>query len=159
MKSLRRYNLKNTFYFLTLVTQNREKLLLKEPDLFWNCWSGIDFKAWVILPDHFHVIMYVADYDLSQIIHQFKIKYSKIYRQRYRPGRIWQNRFWDHIIRNQTDMNRHIDYIHYNPVKHGLTNDPFTYEYSSLKEWYKNGFYQRDWGCKEKLIFEGQYGE
>lgn len=159
MKSFKRYNFKNTFYFLTAVTYNREKLLLEDPGLFWLCWSGLKLEAWVILPDHFYIIIYIADSDLSQIVHQFKIKYSRLYRQRYRPGRVWQNRFWDHVIRNQIDMNRHVDYIHYNPVKHGLIHDPFLYEYSSLRNWYEKGYYQRDWGCKEELLFEGRFGE
>jgi putative transposase len=56
-------------------------------------------------------------------------------------------------------MNRYLDYIHYNPVKHGLVDDPFLYEYSSLDLFYKQGYYQRDWGVKEAPILKGEFGE
>jgi len=69
----------------------------------------------------------------------------------------WQNRFWDHIIRNQDDINKHIDYIHYNPVKHGLTARPFSWEHSSIHE-YKD-YYGADWGVEEKPEFGDEYGE
>lgn len=159
MKSLRRYNIKDTYYFLTIITYNREKLLLVDPDLFWVSWQEIELNAWVILPDHFHALIYVADSDISQMVHRFKIKYSRLYRDKYRPGRVWQNRFWDHVVRDQTDLNQHLDYIHYNPVRHGLTDDPFTYQYSSLQSWFQKGYYTRDWGNKSELMFEGEYGE
>ena len=92
-------------------------------------------------------------------MHNFKITFSRNYRDMYAPGKVWQDRFWDHIMRNQEDMNRHLDYIHYNPVKHGLVNDPFLYENSSLKKFYQNGYYQRDWGIKEEVEFKRGFGE
>jgi REP-associated tyrosine transposase len=72
---------------------------------------------------------------------------------------IWQRRFWDHIIRNQTDLNKHIDYIHYNPVKHGYVNSPFEWEYSSIHVYRDKGYYQSDWGMKEDLNIGGEFGE
>ena len=56
-------------------------------------------------------------------------------------------------------MNHHIDYIHYNAVKHECVTDPFKWEYSSLQQYYNEGLYQSDWGVKERLIFDGEYGE
>lgn len=93
------------------------------------------------------------------MLHGFKIRYYHEWARQAGKGKIWQNRFWDHIIRDQDDMNRHLDYIHYNPVKHGLVDDPFLYEYSSLNLFYKHGYYQRDWGVKEEPIIEGEFGE
>jgi putative transposase len=74
-------------------------------------------------------------------------------------GRIWQRRFWDHIIRNEADLNRYIDYIHYNPVKHGFAQSPFSYLHTSIHEYQKEGYYQADWGAKETPGFKGDYGE
>jgi len=74
-------------------------------------------------------------------------------------GQVWQPRFWDHVIRDQEALNRHIDYIHYNPVKHDLIADPFKWNYFSLDQYYRNGYYSRDWGVKMKLRMEGNFGE
>jgi putative transposase len=132
---------------------------LTDIPLFWRSWKEADLFAWVILPDHFHCIIDCRDKNISNIMHNFKITFSRNYRDMYAPGKVWQDRFWDHIMRNQEDMNRHLDYIHYNPVKHGLVNDPFLYENSSLKKFYQNGYYQRDWGIKEEVEFKRGFGE
>jgi putative transposase len=159
MKTLRRYNIRDAYYFITTVTFNREKILLQDIDLFWTCWNIPKPDAWVILPDHFHIIIKIDDSNISDVMHRFKITYSRRFRQKYGPGKVWQNRFWDHIIRNQDDMNRHLDYIHYNPVKHSIVKDPFKYEYSSLMAYYKAGYYERNWGVVKKLSFKGDFGE
>ena len=159
MKTLRRINLRDRYYFITAVTYNRQKILLNDIDLFWKSWSGREFYAWVILPDHFHIILKVNELSISDILHNFKIKYSRLYRDKYGPGRVWQNRFWDHIIRNQDDMNKHLDYIHYNPVKHGNIDNPFHYDNSSLTEFYNDGYYEQGWGIKDTLEFDNSFGE
>ena len=159
MKTLRRYDLKNADYFITVVTYKREKLLHLDIELFWKCWNDIKPKAWVILPDHFHIIINSGSCSISRLIQRFKIKYSRLFRDRYRPGRVWQNRFWDHVVRDQDDLSVHLNYIHYNPVKHGFTDNPFTFVHSSLMRYFENGFYSRDWGAKEKIHFEGEFGE
>jgi putative transposase len=56
-------------------------------------------------------------------------------------------------------MNNHLDYVHFNPVKHGFVDDPFRYEFSSLSEFLKQGFYEREWGVGESCEFDGEYGE
>ncbi len=92
-------------------------------------------------------------------MHDFKITYSRYFRNKYGPGRVWQNRFWDHIIRDQNDFNRHIDYIHFNPVKHGLVIDPFVFEHSSLVGYFAKGYYNRDWGVIDIPEFNDDFGE
>ncbi len=111
------------------------------------------------MPDHFHLIIKIDDISISQIIHSFKTKYSLEFRRQYRPGKVWQNRFWDHIIRDQNDMNNHIDYIHFNPVGHGMSKDPFEYRYSSLMKYYEDGKYERNWGVVSEVKFSGDFGE
>lgn len=69
--------------------------------------------------------------------------------------KLWQDRYWDHIIRDQEDLNKHIDYIHYNPVKHGYSNSPFDWDLSSIKEF----DYQEDWGVNKDIYFEEDFGE
>lgn len=158
MKTLRRIDLRDVSYFITVVARDRGNLLLDNLGIFWESWNGVRLSAWVILPDHFHAILDVEEKSISQIVHRFKVKYSIRYHYRHGSGRVWQNRFWDHILRNQDDTNRHLDYIHFNPVKHGLVFDPFLYELSSLHKYYEDGFYQRDWGMKE-VNLEGDFGE
>jgi putative transposase len=72
---------------------------------------------------------------------------------------IWQKRFYDHIIRDQKDFNYHIDYIHYNPVKHGHVENPFDWNFSSLNGYFKEGHYAKDWGVNTELKFDGDFGE
>jgi putative transposase len=62
-----------------------------------------------------------------------------------REGAIWQRRFWEHRIRDQRDYNNHCDYIHYNPVKHGLAHTPNEWEFSSFHRFVKNGYYTKNW--------------
>ena len=111
------------------------------------------------MPDHTHLIIKVGDELISDIIHRFKITYSRLYRNKYSCGKVWQNRFWDHIIRNQIDMNNHIDYIHYNPVKHGFVENPNAWKHSSFNQYKQDGYYSDDWGVNKKIVIKGEFGE
>ena len=67
-------------------------------------------------------------------------------RQRTGEAAIWQRRFWEHLIRDEDDLSRHIDYIHYNPVKHGLVRKAADWEWSSFHRYVRVGTYEREWG-------------
>ena len=115
-------------------------------------------KAWVILPDHFHIIINSQHIGISKLLHSFKRTYTWNYNLNITSGRVWQNRFWDHLIRDELDLKHHLDYIHYNPVKHQFVDDPFKYRYSSIHDFQKKGIYQSDWG--NGLEFENElFGE
>jgi len=159
MKSLRRFYHKDADYFVTVVTHDRRAILLKHPEFFLYSWKQPNPAAWVLMSDHFHAIVNVGDSDISTIMHRFKITYSKRYRMRHNSGRVWQNRFWDHLIRDQRDLNHHLDYIHYNPVNHGSCDDPFAYPHSSLPTFLERGMYERNWGVGRQVEFSGEYGE
>ena len=115
--------------------------------------------AWVILPEHFHLLVECGEQTISDIMHIFKITYSRHFRNNFGPGRIWQNRFWDHCIRDADDFDNHLHYIHYNPVKHGFVKDPFLYEHSSLPLYFEKGIYDRNWGISEEVKIDGDFGE
>ncbi|SYZ74497.1 transposase (fragment) [Candidatus Zixiibacteriota bacterium] len=119
-----------------------------------------DLVAWAIMPDHMHLLINPKRAEMPGIMRKIKLGFSAEYRKKLNAnrGRIWQNRYWDHIIRNESDLNRHMDYIHYNPVKHGMVEDPFEYKYSSLSHYYEQGTYERKWGVKE-IKFDGDFGE
>lgn len=159
MKSLRRYVFRDSTFFVTVVTFGRRPILLNDPKIFWKAWAGRNLDAWVILPEHFHALLRLGDESISVVMHQFKIQYYHLYRRQFGPGRVWQNRFWERVIRDQDDLNRHIDYTHYNPVHHDLVNDPFAYELSSASLWLQKRYYERDWGVRERPTLEGSFGE
>ena len=167
MTNIRRFKNANQIYFLTHVTYKRNPILLINANLLFDAIkfvkSNINFVliAWVILPDHFHLIIDPESNDISEIVKNIKLKFSGLYRSKnnLKSGRIWQYRFWDHVIRNEDDLKQHLDYIHYNPVKHGLTAKPREYCYSSFKEFLAQGLYDEDWGIKEKVDLVGEYGE
>jgi putative transposase len=64
---------------------------------------------------------------------------------------VWQRRYWEHLIRDEVDWRRHVDYIHYNPVKHGLARAPGAWQFSSFHIYMKQGYYPLDWGAGERV--------
>ncbi len=117
--------------------------------------------AWVIQPEHWHAILQPRNTQPDVIIHRMKQNFSTLYRARHhvRQGRLWQHRYWDHVIRSPADLQRHVDYIHYNPVKHGLVGNPFDYRHSSLAWFAERGFYDEGWGNVKPDNLEGDFGE
>lgn len=164
MSNLRRYFKNGDFVFVTLVTYQRKNILIDNISLLENSICTIkeklDFKiqAYVYLPNHMHLLLQINDFELPKAIQRVKMSFGTNYRilNKMDTGRVWQNRYWDHIIRDEKDYNNHVDYIHYNPVKHQLVPNPFDWKYSSIHNYEK--YYQKDWGVKE-IIFEKEYGE
>jgi len=167
MSKLLRYYSKGNVYFITMVTHNRHKILVSYFPMFWNCFLKIKQKynvkiiAWIVLPDHFHLIIDPIKSEVQDFIHDYKWSFSSLYRKEnnLKSGTVWQRRFWDHIIRDQVDLKHHIDYIHYNPVKHGLVENPVEWKYSSFIEYFEKGYYDKGWGVTSKIKFEGDFGE
>ena len=165
MSKLFRYHRLEDICFVTSVTLNREKVLFDNATLLEESFEqlskryGFEIVAYSILPEHFHALVNCNGNDLATIMQKVKLSFSKRYRNNaeIKKGQIWQRRYWDHIIRNESDFNTHIDYIHYNPVKHNLVMRPFEWEFSSIHEYKK--MYQDDWGIKNKLQFDEDFGE
>ena len=97
---------------------------------------------------------------MPSVARQFKLRFSARYRSLYgfKEGHLWQNRFWDHVIRDEDDLRRHIDYIHYNPVKHGLVESPYAWQHSTFRRYVKQGLYHADWGAGHMMIFNEKIG-
>ena len=167
MSNLRRYYSAGQIYFVTSVTYKRMPILINHFEFLNSAMQrkllerDADIIARVFLPDHFHMLIDPKENNLSDLMQSFKLSFSESLRKSNDDfkGRIWQLRFWDHVIRDERDLNTHLNYIHYNPVKHGLIDDPFEWKYSSLIEFYKNGMYTRDWGVNKSIDFEGEFGE
>ena len=66
--------------------------------------------------------------------------------QQRRRG-VWQRKFWEHQIRDVKDYERHLHYVHYNPVKHGLAKCPHEYPYSTFEKWVRRSVYEPRWCC------------
>lgn len=167
MSKLRRYFSGNPLSFLTNVTLDRWLLLVEHIDLFRQATeaarerSAFDLIAWVVLPDHFHCVIESTTSTPSEIIRRLKLSFSQRFRNRMNvsSGRVWQYRFRDHVIRSRDDLNRHIDYIHYNPDKHGLVDSPIQWPHSSFAEYVQQGLYREDWGAKGHIVIDGDFGE
>lgn len=70
-------------------------------------------------------------------------------RRRRRESTLWQRRFWEHLTRDETDYRRHVDYIHWNPVKHGLAQRAIDWPYSTFHRHIRAGIYTADWGMAD----------
>ena len=117
--------------------------------------------GYVFLPDHFHVIIKPeGNNNFSQIMHSLKFNFTKSYKKEINHNghlQFWQKRFWDHVIRNEIDLENHIHYIHYNPIKHGYVKGLRDWNDSSFDAWQKRGAYPENLNWQEPL--EGVWGE
>ena len=131
-------------YFFTMVTKFR-KPLFQDPSLCYFFMAGVekiksrypfDLDAYVILPDHIHLLISLPAgmRDYSNIIKEVKKSVTKEIRKHLdQPDLVvWQDRFWEHTIRDERDMKTHYDYIHYNPVKHGYVESAYQWKWSSI---------------------------
>ena len=127
--------------------------------------------AIVVLPDHLHSIWILpeSDADFStrwgliknyfsrQCHSQYQGKISTSRQHKGEKG-VWQRRFWEHQIRDAQDFINHIEYIHYNPVHHGLVTAPKDWQYSSFHRYVEAGIYDQMWGSSERLMFRSNIG-
>jgi putative transposase len=117
----------------------------------------------VVLPDHLHCLWQLpdGDDDFSLRWRLIKSRFSlridtgeriSSSRERKAERGILQRRFWEHAIRDERDDQTHLDYIHYNPVKHGLVHAAKDWPYSSFNRYVKKGFYSLDWGAPPEIM-------
>ena len=131
-------------YFFTLVTKYR-KPIFQDPaccELFMDGVEKVkslhpfELIAFCVLPDHIHLLMSLSEgiSDYSNNIKEIKRHVTISIRKHFDKQDlcVWQDRFWEHTIRDKHDMQRHYDYIHYNPVKHGYVESVDQWKWSSL---------------------------
>lgn len=169
MSNYKRYYLDNYYIFITIVSYNRKPILISNIKLlresFKEALKMFDFEIFgsVILPDHMHLIIRPNDANkdnYSKIIGMIKRTFTQlideairdenisISRQKRNEKCIWQRRFYDHIIRNENDLYKHLDYLHYNPVKHGYVKNVRDWEFSSFNKFVKLKNYESNWGIE-----------
>jgi putative transposase len=126
--------------------------------------------AMVVMPEHLHAILTLpaGDTDYSTRWALVKAGFSRklpktegISASRSNKGErgIWQRRYWEHQIRDENDFARHVDYIHYNPVKHGYVKSPCDWAHSSIHRFIREGVLTADWGADYNCMQELQSGE
>ena len=143
-------------YFFTVVTAQRRPILATEQAIedlrsaFRNVRARRPFEidAIVVLPDHLHCIWTLPpdDSDFATRWRLVKTWFTKNCDAGIRSAPIWQDRYWEHLMRDEGDFTRHVEYIHYNPVKHGRVARPTDWPYSSFGRYVEAGIYPADWG-------------
>jgi putative transposase len=162
-------------YFFTLVTFQRSPIFDEEHaiNLLVEAFRSVLHKhpftieAAVVLPDHLHMIWRLPenDSDYPTRLRLIKSHFTRHWeecqeipttasRQLKGEQAVWQRRYWEHLIRDDRDWQRHLEYIHYNPVKHRLVCAPVEWKYSSFHSFVKQGLYQSDWGSGDMMKIE-----
>ncbi|MCO6057805.1 transposase [Pseudomonas sp. MOB-449] len=176
MSNYRRARGPGALYFFTLVTYQRQSVLthpavrqaLRNAIIRTREHCPFDIHGWVLLPDHLHCIWQLPpdDHDFGRRWSIIKRRVSQqcagIYplgssQQARRELGFWQRRFWEHQIRDEQDYRQHMDYLHRNPVKHGLVNRVADWPWSSFHRLVRAGVYPNDWGGAGDI--EGTFGE
>jgi putative transposase len=183
MSVYRRYFVAGGTYFFTVVTERRAPVFADDGarrllgSVIRRCLARypLEVVAIVLLPDHRHTIWTLppGDSAYSERWRWIKREFTREWlanggpeqtrrstRLRERRRGIWQRRFWEHTIRDQDDLEVHFDYIHYNPVRHGLVARPRYWPWSSFHRWVRAGHYDVGWGAGAgKIILPGDAGE
>jgi putative transposase len=160
MSNYRRLYIEGATYFFTLVTHERKPILCEEASItrLKQSFEYVKEKhpftmlALVILPDHLHCIWQLpdSDHDFSKRWSLFKHYYSsgfpEVSSTQKREKMIWQRRFWEHCIQDEYDFENHMNYIYYNPVKHGYVEKVSDWRYSTFKKSVALGLYPANWG-------------
>jgi putative transposase len=157
-----------TFFFTVALLERKQRLLVEHIDVLRGAFASVraqrpfTIDAAVILPDHLHCILTLpeGDADISVRWHAIKSKFSRsLPKEETLSARhvvkgergIWQRRFWEHTIRNDDDFARHMDYIHYNPVKHGHARRVCDWPYSTFHRLVQQGMYAPHWGAGDDV--------
>lgn len=182
MAEYRRWWVAGGSYFFTVVVHERRPIF-REPEagrLLGSVMRAVRREmpfttiAAVVLPDHLHAIWSLprGDDHFDRRWQQIKAEFSKGWgrsgrdegersasRRRHGERGVWQRRFWEHLVRDEDDMERLVDYVHFNPVKHGYVARPGDWPWSSFPRFVRQGHYPADWGRSEPPAPEQAPGE
>ena len=172
MPDYRRWYVAGGTYFFTAVTFNRRPILCGE--MARKCLHDavetirknrpIELVAIVLLPDHIHTVWTLPQGDAGypmrwkRIKEEFTLTYlarggnelpPSLSRQRQGERGVWQRRYWEHAVRDEEDLKRCVDYVHWNPKKHGLVANVRDWPWSSFHRYIELGEYTRDWGAED----------
>ncbi len=170
MPEYRRFHQDAGTYFFTVVTERRRPVFSNDAAvaLLHRCLTDVNrshpfaSEAMVLLPDHLHTIWTLPEGDSDFSIRWSLVKgsFSRQFelaasydrsqsRLKKRERGLWQRRFWEHLVRDQNEFNRLCNYIHYNPVKHGLASSPVEWKHSTFGRFVQMGLYPTDQGMSD----------
>jgi putative transposase len=176
MSRYRRSKIAGGVYFFTVTLADRSSdLLVRQIDRLRRVYASVNDRhafetiAICILPDHLHALWSLPTGDrnyplrwnlikagFSRGLEEFAVRTkSKIAR---RERGLWQRRYWEHAIRDDADLERHVDYVHFNPVKHGYVARVRDWPFSSFHRYVERGDLVADWGGTAPE-FQGEFGE
>lgn len=159
----KRLFIQNAFVHIVFVAYNRKNIFVDNielvKDAFENAKNYFKFKivAICVLPNHIHVIINSTDiHEYPKIVTSVKYYFSRNFSIKSetptygylnkREKGIFQRRFFEHTIISEKDLSNQINYIHYNPVKHGLVKNVKDWQYSTFNKFVKMGLYEKNWG-------------
>jgi len=167
----RRMTIAGASYFFTVVTYRRQPLFAETQavGLLQTAIQQIQerrpfvLEAQAVLPDHIHALWTLPDGDSNYPTRWRLIKeaFTRAYALDHRlPSRdkgrvargertVWQRRYWEHLIRDDCDFSAHVEYIHFNPVRHGLASAPRDWPHSTFLDWVARGLYDPMWGSQQ----------
>ena len=164
MRAYKRLRVQGGTYFFTLTLAERRgnDLLVRHVSALRTAFHRtlvdhpVAIEAIVVLPDHLHCIwrLPAGDDDFPTRWRLIKSRFARAIplgepisasRARRSEHGLWQRRYWEHAIRDERDFRQHMDYIHYNPVKHGYVDNPKDWPFSSLHRLVANGLYEQNW--------------
>ena len=176
MSRYRRNKVEGGVFFFTLALADRTSdLLVRHIERVRRSYAIVQERrpfetiAVCILPDHIHALWQLpdGDADYAARLSLFKSSFSRAMapaeartasKIAKREKGIWQRRYWEHTIRDDADLERHVDYIHYNPVKHGLVARVADWPHSSFHRYVEQGVLPVDWGG-DAADWPGRFGE
>jgi putative transposase len=179
MPDYRRARIKGGTYFFTVKSFERRPILIDK-----RCRTALrhaimevrkthpfEDLAWVLLPDHLHAIWQLPEGDDNfsarwSLIKKSVTQQCKVWlppsdsasRRTRHERALWQRRFWEHVIRDDLDLERHVDYIHFNPVKHGYVSRVADWPYSTFHGYVRRDIYPQEWANADHDE-QGQFGE
>ena len=174
MPNYRRLFIPNTYIFLTITTNYRSPILVNNIELLRESFkrAKLTYKyilfASVILPEHMHLIikpekveeypkiMRAIKYNFTQMINAGGIAIPPYEVDQCRSGllsrqQIWQKRYYEHTIKDEEDLNNHLNYVHYNPIKHGHAKNVKDWEFSSFHKFIESKIYDNNWGTSSDI--------
>ncbi len=150
------------FFTVNLLRRRGNDLLTRRVELLRGAVAAVRTRhpfrihGWVVLPDHLHCVISLPEGDSDYALRWRLIKggfskgippgewRSEARRHRGERG-VWQRRYWEHLIRDEADYAAHMDYVHINPVKHGLVAQVSNWPYSTFHRLVRQGLYPADW--------------
>ena len=166
-----------TYFFTVNLHDRRTRWLVDHIDLLRDCVARTKAQhpfridAMVVLPEHLHAMWTLPDGDADfskrwmlikrrftrELLSRRLLDYSASRQRGDAERSLWQRRYWEHQVRDMVDFNQHVDYIHFNPVKHGHVARAADWPHSSFHRFVRNGVLPQDWGLAANQ--HGQYGE